>query len=257
MRGSRWLAPLAGGLAAGLVSGLFGVGGGVLLVPVLVLVLRRHQHEAHATSLVAVTMGAVAGLLRFAGGDSVSLAGAAAVAVGAVAGARLGAGWMPSIPERRLRQLFAGVLLVLAVRFLLVGAEPGTAGTAAPELDAVLLGLHGLGGIAAGVVSSLLGVGGGIINVPLLVIAFGYGQQVAEGTSLAIIVPTAATGAWAHHRNGYTDWATGARLGAGAVVGGVLGASLALSISPTTLGRLFGVLQVAVGVLMLRDRAPA
>ena len=88
-------AAVGGGLVAGSAAGLFGVGGGVLLVPLLVLVLKRSQHVAHATSLVAITLAAVAGAGRFALDGSVAWAGGLAVAVGAVVGARLGARLLP------------------------------------------------------------------------------------------------------------------------------------------------------------------
>ena len=90
-----------------------------------------------------------------------------------------------------------------------------------------------------------------------MALGLGYGQHIAEGTSLAVIVPTAATGAWAHARSGYTDWGAGLRLGAGAMVGAALGASLALGLSGATLGRLFGVLQLLTAALMLRSGSPA
>lgn len=257
-RATGWALPIGGGVAAGVIAGLFGVGGGILLVPLLVLVMHRAQHEAHATSLVAVTLGALAGVARFAADGSVALVGGAALAVGAVAGARLGSWLLPFIPERRLRQVFIAVLVVLSVRFLVVGAsgEAATAGDVVPELDALRIALHVGGGVVAGVVSSVLGVGGGIVNVPLLVLGFGYGQHVAEGTSLAVIVPTALTGAVSHHRHAYTDWRLGRRLGIGTVVGAVIGAQVALSLSPVTLGRLYGILQIVVAVLMVRRRRP-
>lgn len=252
---SAWVV-FAGGVGAGAVAGLFGVGGGLLLVPLLVLLLRQPQHRAHATSLVAVTMGASAALARFALDGSVAVAGAAALTVGAVTGARLGARLMPRITDRRLRALFAAVLLVIAVRFLVFGGGPAADGAetgAAPTLDGVRVALHVVGGVVAGGVSSLFGVGGGIVLVPLLVLGFGYGQHLAEGTSLAVIVPTALTGAVAHHRHSaYTDWRLGAELGVGAVLGAVAGAQVALGLDAATLGRLFGVLQAVVAALMLR-----
>jgi uncharacterized membrane protein YfcA len=244
---------IAGGLAAGLVAGLFGVGGGILLVPVLVLLLKRSQHVAHATSLVAVTLAALSGVTRFGLDGAVAVPGAVALAVGAVAGARLGAAFFPRVTDTTLRRLFAVVLLVLAVRFLLTGgSDGGTAGTSVPDLSVWLIALHVVGGVAAGIVSSMLGVGGGVIMVPLLALGFGYGQHIAEGTSLAVIVPTALTGAWAHHRNGYTDWRLGLQIGIAAVVGAAVGASVALGLAPATLARLFGVLQAVVAVLMFR-----
>lgn len=245
--------PVLGGLAAGLVAGLFGVGGGVLLVPLLVLVLRRPQHVSHATSLVAVTLAATAGASRFLLDGAVAGAGALGLAAGAVVGARLGGRFLPKLSDTGLRRLFGGVLAVLAIRFLLVGAsgEAAAAGDFVPDLTMGILALHALGGLLAGVTSSVLGVGGGVIMVPLLVLGFGYGQHIAEGTSLAVIIPTALTGAISHHRHGYTDWSLGLRLGGASVVGSLVGASVALSLSPVTLGRTFGALQLGVAALMI------
>ncbi len=254
---SRPLVALAGGLTAGLVSGLFGVGGGILLVPLQVLVLGTAQHAAHATSLVAVTLGAVVGVTRFGIDGAVHVPGAIALGVGAIAGARGGAALLPKISDRRLRAVFGGVLLLLSVRFLLApGSEAVGTDMAVPDLDALMIVAHVIGGLAAGITSSVLGVGGGVIMVPLMALGLGYGQHIAEGTSLAVIVPTAATGAWAHARSGYTDWGAGLRLGVGAMVGAALGASLALGLSGATLGRLFGVLQLATAALMLRAGSP-
>jgi uncharacterized protein len=244
---------LAGGLAAGLVAGMFGVGGGVLLVPVLVLLLHRPQHVAHATSLFAVTLAALSGVIRFAVDGAVNVPGALALAVGAVAGARLGAAFLPKITDTLLRRLFAGLLVLLALRFLLTGgSDAGTTGTTVPDLTAGTIALHVVGGLAAGTVSSMFGVGGGIIMVPLLALGFGYGQHIAEGTSLAVIVPTALTGAVAHHRNAYTDWRLGLMIGPTAIVGAAVGATVALGLEAATLARLFGVLQFVVAVLMLQ-----
>lgn len=245
---------IAAGMAAGLVGGLFGVGGGILLVPVLVFMLGRSQHVAHATSLVAVTLAAVAGAARFGLDGAVSLVGSALLVGGAIVGAQVGARLLPKVSGHRLRQAFGVLLLILAVRFVVVGATDGTAvdGDLVPALSAARALAHVAGGFAAGVTSSMLGVGGGVIMVPLLAIGLGYGQHIAEGTSLAVIVPTALTGAISHARSGYTDWALGLRLGAAAIVGSAIGASVALGLQPAALGRTFGILQAAVGIAILR-----
>lgn len=249
------LVPVVGGLAAGLLAGLFGVGGGVLLVPILVLLMHRSQHVAHATSLVAIMLAATTGAIRFGFDGAVSLPGTLALAVGAVAGARLGATFLPKLTETRLRQIFAVLLLVIAIRFLLLGVSGEAAAMdAVPEMTPLMIALHVVGGMVVGVTSAVLGVGGGVIMVPLMVMGFGYGQHIAEGTSLAVILPTALTGAVAHARNGYTDWAAGWRLGFSSILGSLAGASVALSLSPTTLGRLFGLMLLIVSVLMLRRR---
>jgi uncharacterized membrane protein YfcA len=244
---------LVGGVVAGFAAGMFGVGGGVLLVPFLVLLLKQPQHVAHATSLVAIVLAALSGVSRFGADGSVAVVGAIALAVGAVAGARLGATFLPKLTESRLRGLFGAVMLLIAVRFLIAGDTSGT-GDTLPDMTAFLIALHVLGGLAAGISSAVLGVGGGVILVPLMVMGFGYGQHIAEGTSLAVIVPTAITGAIAHHKNRYTNWRLGVTIGAGSLLGGAAGAHVALGLDPSTLARLFGGLLLITAALMLYEK---
>ncbi len=245
----------AAGLAAGLVAGLFGVGGGVLLVPAIALWLGRPQHVAHATSLVAVAMAAAVGTLRFALDGEVGWFGVGFLAVGGLVGARVGAALLPRVPAARLRTAFGVVLLLLSVRFLLAGGSvPGSADGSQPDgLGALVLPALVLVGLVAGLASSTLGVGGGVVMVPALVL-LGSEQHLAEGTSLAVIVPTALLGAWRHHGNGYTDWHLGGRLGVAALAGSWIGASVALALEADDLGRGFGVLLLVVGLLTLRRR---
>lgn len=254
----EWLLPIAGGLAAGFVAGMFGVGGGVLLVPVLVLLLHRSQHVAHATSLVAIVIPAIVGAGRFAVDDAVVWVAAAAIAVGALVGVQAGAALLHRVPERELRLLFAALLAVMVVRLLLAGAGDGTGlGLRAPDLDPGIIAAHVAVGLASGTASALFGIGGGAVIVPALVVLLGYGQHIAEGTSLAVIVPTALVGAATHARRGYTEWPVGWRLGLGGAVGALLGAQVALSLPGAVLSRAFAGLLAVVTALLLRRRPPA
>jgi uncharacterized membrane protein YfcA len=246
------------GVGAGVLSGLFGVGGGVVLVPGLVLLCGVAQHRAHATSLAAILPTAAATSASFAVGGAVSYRAGAAIAVGALVGAYAGAALMHRLSEDRLRQIFAVLLLLVAVR-LLVG---GDVADSAPPASLDLLRLAGLVvlGLAAGVLSALLGVGGGVIMVPALVLAFGFSQHLAEGTSLLVILPTALTGAWRHARRGYTDWRLGLLIGMGGIVGGIAGARVALALPSAGLARLFALFLLVTGARMLlraRRKRPA
>ncbi|MDJ0498416.1 MAG: sulfite exporter TauE/SafE family protein, partial [Acidimicrobiia bacterium] len=75
-------------------------------------------------------------------------------------------------------------------------------------------------GLATGVLASTLGVGGGIIFVPSLVVFFGFEQHIAQGTSLAVILPTAIVGAYLHSKRGRVEWRAAFLIAAGGVVGG-------------------------------------
>lgn len=107
-------------------------------------------------------------------------------------------------------------------------------------------------GLIAGVLGGLVGIGGGIIIVPVLALLFGFSQHLAQGTSLAALLPPAGIlAAWMYYRQGHVDiWASGL-ICLGFVFGGLLGAKLATSLSTLALKRVFGGLLLAVAVKFL------
>ena len=107
-------------------------------------------------------------------------------------------------------------------------------------------------GLLAAAVGASLGVGGGIVYVPALVAFFSFSQHEAQGTSLAVIVPTMLIAAVIHGRAGRVDLRTAVTLGIGGVLGGWLGARLALSLEGIVLRRLFALFLVLTAVRMLR-----
>lgn len=106
-------------------------------------------------------------------------------------------------------------------------------------------------GLLAGSLSASLGLGGGIIYVPALVTIFGFSQHVAQGTSLAIIAPTALIAAVTHARAGRVDWRVAGWVAAGALVGALTGSAVALGLDEKVLQRLFAVVLVIVALRML------
>ena len=109
------------GAVGGFTSGMTGIGGGTVMVPLLTGYLKMSQHRAHATSLVIVIFAAIAATTQYLRRDQVDWSLAAALTVGAVGGAQIGARTMHSLPERRLRMVFAVFLLVVGVRLLVFG----------------------------------------------------------------------------------------------------------------------------------------
>ena len=103
------------GVVAGLLSGLLGVGGGIVMVPLLVLWAGFGQREAHATSLGAIVPISLAGVLTYGIAGAVRVPAAAALAVGSVAGARVGAGLLARLNERTLKSLFGAFLVIVAI----------------------------------------------------------------------------------------------------------------------------------------------
>lgn len=105
-------------------------------------------------------------------------------------------------------------------------------------------------GITAGTMSGLLGIGGGLVIVPLLVLVLAQTQHIAQGVSLAVIVPTAIAGAITHYRKGNVDVPLAVTLASGAVIGSLIGSTVAAVLADGTLRRVF-----AVALILLAYRA--
>lgn len=109
-------------------------------------------------------------------------------------------------------------------------------------------------GLVAGAFAAALGVGGGVIFVPSLAVIFSFTQHTAQGTSLAVVVPTAIVGAVIHTRAGRVDWGLALRIAIGGVIGAVTGSRTALALDGAVLRHLFaGLLVVMAGRMLLRS----
>ncbi len=106
------------GLAGGVLSGFFGVGGGIVLVPLLILAMRFDQHSAHATSLAAIFLIAVSAFLGYWTADAVDILVGIALGVGGMVGSVFGANLMHRMSPNRLRAVFAGALIVAGLRMV-------------------------------------------------------------------------------------------------------------------------------------------
>jgi uncharacterized membrane protein YfcA len=107
-------------------------------------------------------------------------------------------------------------------------------------------------GLAAGVLSGLLGIGGGILIVPALVLVFGLSQHLAQGTTLALMVPPIGLlAAWTYYKQGFVDIKIAALICLGFFFGGLIGAKFASSINPTMLKKLFGIAMLIAAVKMI------
>jgi hypothetical protein len=105
-------------------------------------------------------------------------------------------------------------------------------------------------GLFAGAIAASLGLGGGIIFVPALVVLFGFDQHIAQGTSLAVIFPTAIVATVAHSRMGNVRWRLAIPIGIAGIFGAVLGAQIALRLDADLLRRMFGVFLTLLAVRM-------
>ena len=228
---------IAIGLTGGVVSGLVGVGGGIVMIPLMVALLGMSQHRAHGTSLAIIVPTALAATILYTTSDNteidwmVVIALAATSVVFAAVGARITAYINPTL----LRRLFAVLLLVTALRMIFSIQDVALLELTGRELIVAAV----ITGVATGLVSGTMGVGGGIIMVPAMVILMGIDQVDAQGISLAVIVPTALSGALQHLRMGNVDKRLALTIGIGGIAGGLGGAQLAQILPAPALRAIF------------------
>ncbi|GAA1995893.1 sulfite exporter TauE/SafE family protein [Microbacterium pumilum] len=234
------------GLLAGLLSGLFGVGGGTVIVPLLVLILGFDQRLAAGTSLAAIVPTATVGVISYAIHGSVAWIPGLILAVGAVVGAQIGTWLLPRLSLTVLRWSFVGFLAAVIVSLFIV----------VPSRDADLpltvitvIGLLVLG-VVTGTLAGLLGVGGGIIVVPTLMILFGASDLIAKGTSLLMMIPTAVSGTVGNIRRRNVDLFAAVLVGVAACTTTAVGAWLATIVDPFTGNVLFAVFLAIIAVQM-------
>lgn len=226
------------GLIVGFFSGLFGVGGGIVLVPLLIVVVGYGQRRASGTSLAAVLPTAISGMISYAAHGSVDWIAGAILAGGAIVGSLLGTWLLHHTRQQILRWIFIVFLLLVAARLFFLIPDRSVVLDFTPWVIAALVVL----GIVTGILSGLLGIGGGVFIVPALMLGFGVGDLVAKGTSLLMIIPTAITGTIANVRRGNADLKAALIIGALSVPASIGGAALAWSVPPMLGSILFAML---------------
>ena len=241
------------GLVTGMTSGLLGVGGGIVLVPLLGRFLALEQKRAQATSLAVLVLTATAAALAYGAVGSVDFGLAARLALGGIVGARLGAKAAHGLPSATLRRAFGVLELLVGLRMLVPGLPAG-AWLALPGLAGAALEVAS--GFVTGALSGLLGVGGGVILVPILTLLFGVPQHEAQGVSLFMIIPTAFVGAWTQLRQGHVVRPLVPPIAVASVVTAIAAAAIAHQLPGQLLRQLFGGLLVAVGASMALRPAP-
>jgi len=241
------------GLAGGAASGLLGIGGGVVLVPLLTKFLRMRQQNAHGTSLAILVFTAIAAALTYRAHEHIDLVFAAWLALGATLCAPLGAKMTTKMSAQQLRRWFGLLIALVGVRMFLLHLPEGT-WLAQPGALGIALTI--LTGCVVGWLSGLMGVGGGTILVPILTLLFGIEQHHAQGISLFMVIPTAISGAWTHARLGHVEKKLVLPIAAASVVSAVAAAALANRLPAQVLRIAFGALLLWIGIRMAWKPAP-
>ena len=235
------------GAGAGLLSGMFGIGGGIVIVPALLTMLSMERRLAHGTSLAATVPVALASLATYSLGGNVDWPVAACLAVGAICGTIVGTHLLQIIPRKPLTIIFIVVIVLTAVRLLVSSEALGR-----DQLTVLGGGALIVIGFVTGTLSGLLGIGGGVVMVPAMVVLFSMPPVLAKGTSVAVIVPSAIVGTLRNRANNNVDLRVGAAIGIAGVVSAVIGSLIASSMSATLSNTMFALLLVTVAIIQAR-----
>jgi len=223
------------------------------MIPLMVGIKKLTQHKAHGTSLVALVFTGIAGAITYFLKGSVDMIASVLLAVTAIFTARAGAKFAHALPEWKLRRSFGGFLIVVSLLLLIKPYLPGLVHTTAGWYKAVVLLITGM---FTGFLSGMMGVGGGTIMVPAMVLFIGMGQHISQGTSLLAMVPAGGVGAFTHGRLGNVESSLLAGLIPGILLGTYLGGTLAHILPEAALRIIFAAVLIWTGARYLKARPP-
>lgn len=237
------------GVAAGVFAGLFGIGGGIIIVPSLILMAGFPLVKATGTSLAAILLPVgILGVIAYHRAKVIDLRASVYLAVGLLTSVALGAWFANKLPVPVMQRLFAAFCLYVSWNFIdpvrrvrrwrgldvAPGPEPETAPRPHPP------GLIAIGALA-GVMAGMFGIGGGNIIVPLLTLVLGYPAKRAIATSLgAILLPFGLPGLFVYYNQGNLDITAAAWVALGLFIGTVFGALITIRLPSATVKVLYG-----------------
>lgn len=222
------IALLLVGVAGGLLSGLFGIGGGTIIVPALALWLSMPQKISAGTSVAAILPTSIVGAISYATQGNVDWFAALLLAVGIIAGAQLGTYLLARIPVKTVQWSFMGFLAVVIVSLWFVVPSRDSVIDMSFWLGALLVAT----GFITGILSGVLGVGGGVVVVPVLMFFFGASDLIAKGTSLLMMIPGSISATLGNFRRQNVDLRAAMFVGLAACVAVPFGTLLAGWIDP-------------------------
>ena len=242
---------LALGILVGLLGALLGIGGGMVIVPLLVFAWHYEPQLAIGTSVLVVLMNAVSGTWGYIRQKKACVDAALKFAVATVPGAFLGS-YAAEYLQGRLFYLVFGAFFVLAAINMYRKANKEAAGKTAGEVPEVYnwkLGV--LCSVGVGFLASILGIGGGIVHVPFMVYVLHFPVHVAIATSTCILAVSSLAGLVSHAMLGHIVWSSGLAIGVGAFIGAQGGVALAQRLQSGMLMKLASVLVLITGVKFL------
>ena len=241
-----WLIPL--GFVAGLLGSMIGLGGGIIVVPVLTF-LGFSPTMAASNSLFAAFSNSVASTISYSKQKRIEYSIGLKLGLLAVPGTVLGAFISADVAPNIFKILF-GLVLIASIIYIFSKRKIESKQLNASKFVMVLaIGAS----FFAGIISSFFGIGGGIIFVPLMVAAMGLGMKKAAPTSQFILLFVSFSGLLTHSILGHPDFYQSLLLAIGAFAGGIAGARLSLEVNERNLKILVSVAIIAAAIKLFID----
>jgi len=247
------------GLMAGVMSGLFGIGGGIVMVPTLIAFLGMDMLGANATSLAAMLLPVgILGVINYYKAGFIKIKDSLWISVGLLIGSYFGAKLALSVNISLLAKLYAAFLLYVAIGFLNIPAllkkkavQSEKAAVQEPIKQRAFWQFSGLGAFA-GVIAGLFGKGGGIVIVPVLTKFFKYEPKAATATSLAALqLPVGLPSVIVYAQGGHFNWMYAGIMACGIVGGVFVGSKIAIKLPVASFKKAYAVFLVGVAAYMV------
>jgi uncharacterized protein len=247
------------GLVAGVMSGLFGIGGGIIMVPSLIAFFGMDMLNANATSLAAMLLPVgVLGVISYYKAGYINIKESLWISIGLLAGSFFGAELAISVDVKVLSKLYAAFLLYVAVGYLNIPSllrrknNSNIENPISGERIQRSFWIYIVVGIFAGVIAGLFGKGGGLVIVPVLIKFFRYNVKAASATSLAALqLPVGLPSVIVYAQGGYLNWIYAGLMALGIVFGVFFGTKLAIKLPSTTFKKVYAVFLLGVAVYMV------
>lgn len=245
---------LALGAGLGLAGGMFGIGGGLIAIPVLGYLYGMDQHLAQGTALVMIAPNVLVAVWRYHQKHRIDVRAVAVISLFAMAATYASARVATSLDARVLHFAFAIFLAVLAATFLRMADGTVDQGNASEPVKCARLPARVLPvlGLLSGSISGMFTVGGSLVIVPALVKYFGMAQTRAQGLALALVVPGAVIALATYAGEGHVSWTVGLPLAIGGMLSVSWGVTLAHRFPASRLRLMFcTVLLGTAGMILL------
>lgn len=241
-----WLIPV--GFVAGVLGSMIGLGGGIIVVPILTFA-GFGPSLAVSNSLFAAFSNAAASTISYSRQKRIEYSIGLKLGLLAIPGTVLGALISSDVAPEVFKILFALVLISCSIYIFLRKKIETKEQNYSKQIMILAIG----GSFFAGIISSFFGIGGGIIFVPLMVVAMGMGMKNAAPTSQFILLFVSFSGLVTHSFLGHPDFYQALLLSAGAFAGGLIGARLSLEIKERSLQILVSVVIIAAAIKLFID----